>query len=189
MLENPRHGTRLRPATTARSRLYGALVGLTALVAACQSGGGAGTESGASFELDVPNCGGFTAQDAAAVLGLEPSVIEDSSQALGDDSKWCIFASKDDSSISVNFTVSRAESSEAAAEDFAQFLSHAGIANDVLGEEGDQAHKVPDLGDEAVWTPMPGILVARIGRYSLQVNAPQDESTQRRIAHLIVDPR
>lgn len=164
-------------------------VGLAWLLTACGGGGGGvggGAGGAGEVELDVEHCAGFTAEDAATLLGIEVSRVEESSQPLGDDGKWCIFGSADDSSLAVNFTVKKAESTEAAAEEFAQFVDHAGVAVGALGDKGDKAHTVADLGDEAIWSPVPGILVVRAGSYSLQVNAPSEEEKQIRIARLLL---
>jgi len=163
---------------------------LAVALAACGQGSGGSSNAGSGgFEIDVEHCAGFTAADAASVLGVDAASVEESSQPIGEDKMWCIFASSDDPSLSVNFTVGRAESTEAATEELAQFVSHVGVAQEVLGDEGVVAHMVPDLGDEAVWSPTPGILVVRSGPYSLQVNNPSDEETQVAIARRILSEK
>lgn len=152
----------------------------------CGGGTGSGAAAG-GYQIDVENCGGFTAADAASILGIDVEMIEESSPPIGENEKWCIFGNSADSSESVSFTVSRADSEDAAIEEFAQFRSHAGVANEVLGEAGDTAHEVSDLGDEAVWTPVPGLLLVRAGRYSLSINPPSTEEQQVRIARLILE--
>jgi hypothetical protein len=173
-----------------RARPACGCIGLAWLLTAC-GGDGAGRAGGSrEVELDVEHCAGFTAEDAASFLGVEAAQIKESSQPLGDDGNWCTFSRADDSSVAVTFTVKREESRDAAAEEFAQFAEHAGVAAGVLGDKGDKgdkAHTVADLGDEAIWSPVPGILVVRAGRYSLQVNAPSKEETQIGIARRLLE--
>jgi hypothetical protein len=86
----------------------------------------------------------------------------------------------------VTFTVEREESVNDAVIAFQQFRDHVGVAVGVLGEAGDKAHNVEGLGDEALWTPVPGGVYARKGRYSVQVNTPSDEQMQIKIAKRIL---
>jgi len=170
-----------------------ASVAVCLLLASC-GGGGTGGDAGAGggaaaggYQIDVENCGGFTAADAASILGIEVSMVEESSPPLGDNQKWCVFSSSADSMASLNFTISRADSEQDAITEFAQFRNNAGVANAVLGDAGDAAHDVADLGDEAVWTPVPGLLLVRAGRFSLSINPPSTEEQQVRIARIILE--
>jgi hypothetical protein len=81
--------------------------------------------------------------------------------------------------------VKQADSVDAAAEELAQFAAR-GVAAGALGDKGDRAHTVADLGDEAIWSSVPGILVVREGRDSLQVNAPSKEERQIAIARRLL---
>jgi hypothetical protein len=150
--------------------------------------GGAASSTGESggFTIDLDGCGGFTAQDAAAFLGIPADNLEATSESLGENSRWCIFSDRNDSSKSVNFTLSRAASVEEAVTEFDQFRSHVQVAVDTLGKKDQSAHEVPGLGDEAIWTPVPGILKVRKGSFSLQINAPEGEELQVKIARKLI---
>ncbi len=158
------------------------------LLLSCGSGGTAGGE--AEFELDVNNCGGFTVADAAAFFNAPPEGWRDDSQPLGDNSRWCIFNNSGDSGPGLNFSIRRSDSVEQAKTEFQQFRGNVGVAVSVLGDkfdaQGRQPHNVPGLGDEALWTPVPGALYARKGRYSVQVNQPSEEELQVRVMRKIL---
>jgi hypothetical protein len=60
------------------------------------------------------------------------------------------------------------------------------VAVGAIGKQGQSAHEIHGLGDEAFWTPIPGGVYVRNGRYSVQVNQPADEETQIKIARKIL---
>ncbi len=140
----------------------------------------------AQSEIDLKRCAGFGAAEAAALLGVPPEKFKDKSQDLYEGSRSCIFENADDPARSINFTVNRASSADDAITEFAQFRQNAGVAVRTIGKEGQKAHDVPSLGDEALWTPVPGVLHLRKGRYSVQVNQPADEAMQIKIARKIL---
>ena len=74
---------------------------------------------------------------------------------------------------------------EASAE-FSQFRQHSAVAVGTIGNNGQTTHEIPGLGDEAVWTPLPGGVYLRKGRYSVQVNQPAAEEVQIRTARKIL---
>ena len=152
------------------------------------SGSGSTSEkkTAGRIELDVPRCAGFGPAEAAAILGVAAEKFHDRSQNLSEDSRWCILENPGDSGKSVMFTVSRAKSVDDAATEFSQFRQNAGVAVRTLGKEGQKAHEIPGLGDEALWTPVPGGVYLRRGRYTVQVNQPAEEATQVKIARKIL---
>lgn len=164
--------------------LASVFLGAGSLLLSCGSGGAGGGDP--AFEPDVENCGGFTVDAAAAVFNVPAAGWRDDSQPLGENSRWCIFNSSENSELGLNFSISRADSVDEAKIEFQQFRGNVGTAVSILGEEGQKPHDVPGLGDEALWTPVPGSLHARKGRYSVQVNRPSDEETQIRIMRKIL---
>ena len=152
--------------------------------------GGSGSASGKAgserFELDVAHCAGFGPAEAAAILGVPTEKFQDKSQDLSEDSRWCILANPDNSEKGVTFTVSRAKSVDEAATEFGQFRQNAAVAVGTIGKQGQKTHEISGLGDEALWTPVPGGVYLRKGRYSVQVNQPADEATQVKIARKIL---
>jgi hypothetical protein len=161
------------------------------VVVGCGSGGsgssqGTGGSEGRAFELNVTSCGGFTVANAAELLGLPAGALRDKSQDISDHSRWCIYSNAQDPRKGVTFTVEREGSVDDAVVAFQQLRDHVGVAVGVLGGAGDKAHSVEGLGDEALWTPIPGGVYARKGRYSVQVNEPSDEQIQIKIAKRIL---
>jgi hypothetical protein len=161
------------------------------IVGGCGSGGsgssqGSASSAGRAFELDIAGCGGFTVADAAKLLGLPAVALKDKSQDISDHSRWCIYSNVQDPEKGVTFTVEREESVDAAVVAFQQLRDHVGVAVSVLGEAGDKAHNIQGLGDEALWTPVPGGVYARKGRYSVQVNKPSNQQIQVQIAKRIL---
>ncbi len=167
-------------------RVGGLAVGVACGLLMFGCGGSSGSGSGGGVELDVAGCAGFGIDDAAAILAVPATALQDSSQPLGDDGRWCIFSGVEDSSLAVNFSVTQADTVERAIEEFQQFRGNVQVAVGILGEKGQAAHDVEGIGDEALWTPVPGALHVRVGRYSVQVNPPSDEETQIRIARRIL---
>jgi hypothetical protein len=138
------------------------------------------------FEMDIQNCAGFGTADAAELLGVAASALVDKSQAITEESHWCIFSNPENREQGVMFTLSRADSEDDAITEFQQFRGNVGVAVGALGEAGDRAHNIPNLGDEALWTPVPGGVYLRKGRYSVQVNSPGDEQMQIKIAKRLI---
>jgi len=145
-----------------------------------------GNASSEGFELDVAHCGGFGPADAAAILGVPAEKLQDHSRDLSENSRWCLLENPDDSKKGVTFTVSRADSVDEAAVEFQQFRQHASMAATMGGSPEEKIHEIPDLGDEAVWSPVPGGVYIRQGRDGVQVNQPADEETQIEIARKIL---
>lgn len=112
--------------------------------------------------------------------------FQDKSQDLSEGSRWCILANPDNSEKGVTFTVSRAKSVDEAATEFGQFRQSAAVAVGTIGKQGQKTHEISGLGDEALWTPVPGAVYLRKGRYSVLVSQPADEATQVKIARKIL---
>lgn len=150
------------------------------------SEGRSGKTASQQFELDVAHCAGFGPADAATILDVPAEKFQDKSQDISEGSRWCILENRDNARQGVTFTVSRTKSVEEAATEFAQFRQNASVAAGTIGKQGQKMHDIPGLGDEALWTPVPGGVYLRKGRYSVQVNQPADEATQIKIARKII---
>ena len=62
----------------------------------------------------------------------------------------------------MTFTVSRAKSVDEAATEFGQFRQSAAVAVGTIGKQGQKTHEISGLGDEALWTPVPGGVYLRL---------------------------
>ena len=150
------------------------------------TGGGSGTAGNQRLELDVAHCAGFGPAEAAAILGVPAAQFQDKSQDISEGSRWCILENLGNSANGVTFTVSRAKSVDDAVTEFSQFRQNSALAVRTLGKQGQKTHEVAGLGDEALWTPVPGGVYLRKGRYSVLVSRPADEATQIKIARKIL---
>ena len=150
------------------------------------SGTGSARTGSERSELDIAHCAGFGPADAAAIFGVPAEKFQDKSQDISEGSRWCILENADDRQKGVTFTVSRAESVDEAAEEFARFRQNAEVAVETIGKQGQKSHEISGLGDEALWAAVPGGVYLRKGRYSIQVNQPPDEATQMKIARKIL---
>ena len=133
--------------------------------------------------IDPSACGGFRVDDAAAILGVEAAGLENSKS----EASWgtdCNYVPSGDatSENAVSFTLSRAESVDAAQLEMAQLADHAGVADQTGVTEG-KSHRVSGIGDEALWVD--GSLYVRAGVTKLIVTRPKDETKQLEVAHRI----
>jgi uncharacterized protein with GYD domain len=138
-----------------------------------------GSEQRGPFNPAMDNCAGFTAQDAASVLGVPAEAMTAQPQELYAGSWKCSFSGGDKT---LAFTVTAARSVEEASRRMEQYRAHlrtTGSAEPFKANLPNGAYAdVRDVGDEAVWTDMNFSLTARRGNVSIRVLMPKDRRVQ-----------
>jgi hypothetical protein len=137
-----------------------------------------------AYRLDWSRCGGFTAADAAAILGVPAAGVTAKVQRSHEALWLCSFAGSDGRAVS--FSIAIAESAEEAArglESYRANLTIAAASPAVRATVPDGAcSPVAGLGDEAFWTGVNGTLTVRRKNVSLQVSLPPERPAQVKVA-------
>jgi hypothetical protein len=142
-------------------------------------------KAGKVYEPDMANCNGFTAADAAAILGAPASKFTAKTDELYAGNWQCVFDSGN-TGKTMSFNVSVARSAEEAAGNMNQYRSHLETAGSVApfkenlpkGAYSD----ISGIGDEAVWTDMNVSLAVRQGNVTIHVLMPKDKTIQMEVA-------
>ena len=143
------------------------------------------TSSSKLYEPAKVNCSIFTADDAAAILGIPVTGIKADSQELYAGSWLCSYEGGSFEEM-VGFSLSTVESVEKAVTDMAQYRSHLETARGVEPFKDDLAKgaytDISGIGDDALWTAANGTLTVRRGNVSIQVQLPKDREAQVKVA-------
>ncbi|MGH7564027.1 MAG: hypothetical protein ACREK5_06355 [Gemmatimonadota bacterium] len=141
----------------------------------------------------IERCAGFTAEDAAAILGVGAADVEDRSRDETARIRMCSYALTSDPFTSVSFNLSARESAEDAAASLASEREMMGAAQGaiegVMGEpSGDRAYQeIEGVGDEAFWSPLNRALMTRVGNVIVQVTTPDDVEKQKEVARMVAE--
>jgi hypothetical protein len=142
-------------------------------------------KSGKVYTPAVANCNGFTAADAASILGLPAAKVTAKTEELYAGNWQCLFDSGD-AGKTISFNVSVAKSVQEASRDMEQYRSHLETAGEVepfkenlpKGAYSD----IGGLGDDGVWTDINLSLAIRKGNVTIQVSMPKDKMVQMKVA-------
>jgi hypothetical protein len=141
-------------------------------------------EKGNLYTPESANCNGFTAADAAAILGLPATEVSAETKELYPGSWQCLFDSNAGKTIA--FNVSVAKSVDQASNDMEQYRSHLQTAAETSSSKENLPkgayNNVQGLGDEAVWTDMNFSLAVREGNVTVTVSLPKDQTIQTKVA-------
>lgn len=146
------------------------------------AGGGALANAGT-----LSTCGGFGAAQAAEILGVPASGVQDRSSELSPTLRMCTFSTSDAASGAVSFSLSLEESADEAKRTYAQMKDNIPIAEhaqEAAGARSDDSAliEIGGLGDEALWTNVNGALTVRRANLMIQVMAPPDRRKQIAVA-------
>jgi len=153
-----------------------------------EAGGGKTTAAAAHSRtaIDFESCAGFTAEQAAVILGVEASTLETQAvqQSWGKD---CSYTTRGGAftAPAVSFTLTRADSVEAATVEMAQLADHASVSDQVLPNQK-VSHWVQGVGDQAIWVAANGSLYVRSGDVTIIVTRPDDPAQQIEVARRII---
>jgi hypothetical protein len=133
-----------------------------------------------TYQVDLANCAGFTAKDAAPLLGVTEAKVTRSAQKVHA-TLWACSFSVGQTAKMLTFSIEVAKNAKAAAADLEQYRNNLeltaetapfksklpkGAWSDILGD---------GLGDETVWTDVNGTFTARKGNIMIQVSMPGDK--------------
>ncbi|MDA8240356.1 MAG: hypothetical protein M0Z67_08305 [Nitrospiraceae bacterium] len=142
-------------------------------------------KAGKLYRPDMADCNGFTAIDAAGILGVPASNVTAKTKELYAGNWQCSFESGD-LGKDMSFNVSVAKSVEEAVKDMAQYRSHLEAAGSVSPFKESLPNgaytNVSGLGDEGVWTDINLSLAVRQGNVRVHVTMPKDEPMQMKVA-------
>ena len=142
-------------------------------------------KAGKLYQPDMTDCNGFTAGDAAGILGVPASKVTAKTEELYAGNWQCSFESGDIGK-NMSFNVSVAKSVEEAIRDMAQYRSRLETAGSVSPFKESLPNgaytNISGLGDEGVWTDINLSLAVRQGNVRIHVTMPKDESLQMKVA-------
>jgi hypothetical protein len=152
--------------------------------AALAAGPGDGT-----LKIDPAGCGGFTAQDAATVLGAPAAQVTRRVQKVHERLFACSYA-VGKGAPGLAFSIEVAASARKAAEEMERYrdsLATAGESAPWKGRlPGGAYSDIMGVGDEAVWTEINGALTVRKANVTLQVTMPKGKRDQAQAARAVV---
>ncbi len=142
-------------------------------------------KAGKLYQPDMADCNGFTAGDAAGILGVPASKVTAKTEELYAGNWQCSFESGDIGK-NMSFNVSVAKSVEEAVRGMAQYRSRLEAAGSVSpfkenlpkGAYSD----ISGIGDDAVWTDINLSLAVRQGNVRIHVTMPKDKTVQMKVA-------
>jgi len=141
------------------------------------------------YEASRVNCSMFTADDAAAILGVPVEQIQRDSQELYAGNWQCTYEGGSSDKV-VNFNISLEESVEDAISSMDQYRGHLEIARGTEPFKDDLAKgaysDISGIGDDALWTAVNKTLTVRKGNISIQVQLPNEKETQIKVAEKVL---
>jgi hypothetical protein len=142
-------------------------------------------KDGKLYTPDRANCNGFTAADAAAILGLPAAKVTAKTEELYAGNWQCMFTTEEVGKT-VSFNVSVAKSAGEASRNMEQYRSHLETAGEVSPFKENLPNgaysDIGGLGDDGVWTDINASLAIRQGNVTVQVSMPKDKMLQMKIA-------
>jgi hypothetical protein len=138
----------------------------------------------------VTACGGFTLEDAASVLGVAASELEDRSESSSEQLRLCSFM-KPGSTEGVGFYLSVSGSIERAIAEMEQGRGMAGFAQQTIdqatGTESEQPalQSAEDIGEEAYFMEVNGTLMVRVANVQIQVFHMQDPEQMKQVGRMV----
>lgn len=140
----------------------------------------------------IENCGGFTVEDAAELIGVPvESVTLRLPEPMNTETlKTCAFEDEE-SGRGISYSLTWADSAEEMEGDFEDERQMVGVAQTSIDavtgseSEGPASYEIPGIGDEAFFAAVNGTVVARVANVRVQVlNAP-DLETRKKVAERV----
>jgi hypothetical protein len=151
----------------------------------------ADSQSGSVSPQVIANCAGITREKAAALLGVDASLLTDYSRTEGK-LRNCVYTMAAQRRNTVAFTLSLKASESAAKASLnreRESMSMAqGAIDGVTGSKSAQpAAQNVSAGDEAFFSPVNGALTMRVRNVIAIVTSPQDAERKARVADAIAE--
>jgi len=138
----------------------------------------------------IAACGGFTIEDAASIMGIPASELEDRSEVYSSKSSLCSFL-RAGSTEGVGFYLSVSNSIERAVAEMEQGRGVASVAQTTIdratGTESQEEalENAEDLGEEAYFMEVNGTLNIRVGNVQIQVLPMEDQEQMRKVGRIV----
>ena len=169
----------------AGAKLFSAVRGATAL-ALCAATAAVWAQGGLK---DGGDCGGFSAQDAAAWLKLPPEKVKRSIAKSGPRLWLCSYVSGG-SVPAIAFSIELAQDAKTAAAAMERYRDDLMVA----GETAPFKDRLPKgaysdisgVGDEGVWTDINGAYTVRKGHVTVQFTLPREKLAQVQLAKVVL---
>jgi hypothetical protein len=143
-----------------------------------------------NYQVDLANCAGFTAKDAAPLLGVPEGKVVRTALKVHGTLYTCSFSGGQQKMLTFNIEVSKG--AKAAAADMEQYRNNLELS----AETAPFRNKLPKgawseimgdgLGDETVWTDVNGTFTARKGNITIQVSMPADKIEQIKVGKAVL---
>jgi hypothetical protein len=136
-------------------------------------------------QATVDGCAGFTRERAAALLGVDPATVIESSETVGR-VRQCTFRSP--TIEPVTFTLSRRASVDAARRSMASERESMAMFERAVGGVTGKTSTAPAtedvsrIGDEAFYSVANGAVMLRVGNVIAQVTGPGDMALKKKVA-------
>ena len=140
--------------------------------------------------LAVAACGGFTFEDAATILGVRASELEDRGEESSQKLRLCSFW-KPESMEGVSFYLSVSGSVERAVTEMEQGRGMAGFAQKTIDQttgatsQEEALEGVLDIGEEAYFMEVNGTLNVRVGNIQIQVLPMENREQMKDVARIV----
>lgn len=138
---------------------------------------------------DGGDCGGFSAQDAAAWLKLSPGKVKRSVAKSGPRLWLCSYLAGG-SAPAIAFSIEIAKDAKTAAAEMERYRDDLMVAGDTAPFK-DKLPKgaysdISGVGDEGVWTDINGAYTVRKGHVTVQFTLPKEKLAQVQLAKVVV---
>ncbi|MCU7802927.1 MAG: hypothetical protein KZQ96_06995 [Candidatus Thiodiazotropha sp. (ex Lucinoma borealis)] len=146
--------------------------------------------SGMISDAAIAACGGFTIEDAASIMGLPASELEDRSEVYSSESSLCSFL-RAGSTEGVGFYLSVSNSIERAVAQMEQGRGMASFAQTTIDratgtESKEEAlENAEGLGEEAYFMEVNGTLNIRVGNVQIQVLHMEDQEQMKKVGRIV----
>ncbi|MDH3692209.1 MAG: hypothetical protein OEU36_22475 [Gammaproteobacteria bacterium] len=143
-------------------------------------------------EAAIATCGGFTSDDAAAVLGLSAGAFEDRSEIYSSKSSLCSFMIPG-TADGIGFYLVASGSIERAIAEMEMGRGMAGIAQENIDRASETTSLEPPLqsvsgiGEEAYFMEANGSLMVRVGNVQIQVLHMEEPKQMQEVGRMVAE--
>jgi hypothetical protein len=165
--------------------------GATVLAAGVVSPSQAADSAGGTAKIDIADCAGFTAKDAAPFLGVPAAQVVRHKEAITKTLVTCSFA-PGKALPGIAFSIEIEATAKKSAEQMERYRDNLMTTGDTAPWKGKLPKGAysdimgPGLGDEAVWTDINGALTVRKLNVTVQFTRPAAKLDQVKVAQAVL---
>lgn len=148
----------------------------------------AADSKGGTAKIDIADCAGFTAKDAAPFLGVPAAQVVRTTAAITKTLVTCSFAAGK-TMPGIAFSIEIEATAKKSAEQMESYRENLVIAGDTAPWKGKLpkgAYSDIGLGDETVWTDINGALTVRKMNVTIQLTRPAGKMDQIKVAQALL---